>query len=63
MLARPIDSFVLPQIAVVNSSASIAKALATMEDQDTTYLFVIDNGEYKGTISITAIARTLLENH
>lgn len=60
VLPLEIDSFVLTKIAVVNSSTPIAKALATMESMDTTYLFVIDNGVYKGIVSIMAIARTML---
>lgn len=62
VLSLDIDAFVLPKIAVVNSSAPIAKALATMEDLDTTYLFVIDDGVYKGSVSIMAIGRALLEH-
>lgn len=62
VLPIDIDPFVLPKIAVVNSSVPIAKALATMEDMDTTYLFVIDDGVYKGIVSIMAIARTMLKD-
>jgi CBS domain-containing protein len=62
VLPLEIDPFILTEIAVVNSSTPIAKALATMEDLDTTYLFVIDDGVYKGIVSIMAIARTMLTN-
>jgi len=60
VLLLDIEPFVLPDIAVVNSSTPIAKALATMEGHDTTYLFVIDDGVYKGVVSVMAIARTML---
>jgi len=60
ILSLDIDSFVLEKMAVVNSSTPIAKALATMEGLDTTYLFVIDDGVYKGIVSTMAIARTML---
>ena len=60
VLPIDIDPFVLPEMAVINSSTPMAKALATMEDLDTTYLFVIDDGIYKGVVSIMAIARTML---
>jgi len=60
VLRLDIDPFVLPKIAMINSSVPIAKALATMEDLDTTYLFVIDEGVYKGVVTIMAIAHAIL---
>lgn len=61
LLAYDIDPFVLPQMAVANASTPIAKALAIMEDQDTTYLFVVDQGEYRGVISVMGIGQMMLE--
>ena len=61
MLALPIDPFVLPDMAVINSEAPVFKALAVMEKHDTTYLFVIDGDEYHGTISIMGMGRAVLE--
>jgi len=61
VLELTIDPFVIPQMAVAESSTVLAKALALMEVADTTYLFVIDDGEYKGAVSIMAIGRALLE--
>lgn len=48
-------------MAVANASTPIAKALAIMEDRDTTYLFAIDQGEYRGVISVMGIGRMMLE--
>lgn len=45
-----------PHVAVP-SSVSLGKALATMEQHDTSYLFVIDDGEYQGTLTIQGIAQ------
>jgi predicted transcriptional regulator len=56
MLAKPVDAFVLPDIAAVGRDAPIAKTLAVMEQHDTTYLFVIDGDHYHGCISIMGIA-------
>ena len=61
MLSLPIDPFVLPDMAVINSEAPVFKALAVMEKHDTTYLFVVDGDEYHGTISIKGMASAVLE--
>ena len=60
VLKLPIDPFVLSEMAVANSATPVAKALAIMEDLDTTYLFIIDKGVYRGIISIMGIGRALL---
>ena len=60
VLPLDIEPFVLSKVAMINSSVPIAKALATMEDLDTTYLFVVDDGVYKGIITIMAIARSMM---
>jgi CBS domain-containing protein len=56
----PIDDFVIPDMAVIGSRSPVAKALAVMERHDTTYLFVIDGDDYRGTISIMGIAAAAL---
>lgn len=61
MLALPIDPFILPDMAVINSEAPLFKALAVMEKHDTTYLFVVDEDHYHGTISIMGIGRAVLD--
>jgi hypothetical protein len=60
ILARTIDDFVLPTLPQVNSSAPVSKALAMMELEDTTYIFVLDGNEYHGAISIMSLAHCLL---
>ena len=60
ILALPIDPFVLPHMAVAGPKNPIAKVLAIMEDVNTTYLFVIDDGEYLGIVTIMGIARAIL---
>lgn len=57
----PIDPFVIPEPAVIGSHSPVTKALAVMERNDTTYLFVIDGDDYLGTISIMGIAAKALE--
>jgi predicted transcriptional regulator len=62
VLALEVDEYVLSKMAVVSSNTAISKALAVMEGANTGYLFVVDDGEYKGVVSIMGIARTMLES-
>lgn len=62
VLAYPVEDFILPQTPQATPNTPFSKALAIMEEQDTTYLFVVDDGIYKGTISIMGIAHAMLEN-
>jgi len=62
VLALEIDEYILPKMAVVNSNTAISKALAVMERADTSYLFVVDDGTYRGVVTIIGIARTMLES-
>jgi len=60
MLRQTVDTFVLPDMAIVGRDAAMAKALAVMERHDTTYLFVIDGDQYHGCISIMGIAEAII---
>ncbi|MDP2433364.1 MAG: CBS domain-containing protein [Pseudomonadota bacterium] len=60
ILSRTIDDFILPGLPRVNSSAPVSKALAIMEKEDTTYIFILDGDEYHGAISIMSLAQHLL---
>ena len=60
VIGLPIDDFVIPDMAAIGSRAPVAKALAVMERHDTTYLFVIDGDDYRGTISIMGVAAAAL---
>ena len=61
VLSLEIDPFVLTKMAVASSSTPIAKALAIMEGNDATYMFIIDDGVYKGMVSIMGISKAMLE--
>lgn len=60
ILGLRVDDFILPALPRVNSSAPVTKALAIMEKEETTYIFVLDGEEYHGAISIMSLARQLL---
>lgn len=60
-LARPIESCVLENIPSVSPASSIIKALAIMEAYNTHYIFLIDDGEYRGVVTRMVIANRLLD--
>ncbi len=61
VLNKPIEPYVQAPPHFIKSTAPTVKALAMMEQRDTSYLFVVDNGEYKGIITIQGIAQKMLE--
>jgi hypothetical protein len=60
ILSRKIDDFILPTLPRVNSAAPVTKALAIMELENTTYIFILDGDEYHGVVSIMSLAQELL---
>ena len=59
LLDNPVDPYVLEPHLTINSDASAIKALAIMEQNDTSYLFVVDDDKYRGVVTIQGLARTL----
>ena len=51
-----VEDYVQEPHAWIPSATQLMKALAIMEHYDTSYLFVIDDGLYRGTITIQGIA-------
>ena len=51
-----VEDYVQEPHASIPSDTQLMKALALMEHYDTSYLFVIDDGVYRGTITIQGIA-------
>ena len=51
-----VEDYVQQPHASIPSDTQLMKALAIMEHYDTSYLFVIDEGAYRGTITIQGIA-------
>ncbi|MBI1282735.1 MAG: CBS domain-containing protein [Thiobacillus sp.] len=60
VLNRTIDDLILPNLPKINSSAPVSKALAMMEMEKTTYIFILDGDEYHGVVSIMSLAQCLL---
>ena len=59
LLDNPVDPYVLEPGLSINSDASAIKAPAMMEKNDKSYLFVVDDDEYRGIVTIQGLARTL----
>ena len=60
LLSSPVDPFIRFDLTIVAPQATMAKVLAMMESNDTTYCFVVDNGRYLGIITIMDIAQHML---
>ena len=56
-----IDSYLQHPHASITSAAPIVKALALMEKLDTGYLFVIDEGQYIGVVTLLVLSRAILQ--
>jgi CBS domain-containing protein len=59
LLDTPVEPYVQAPALSLSSDAPIIKALALMEQNDTSYLFVVDDGKYQGAVTIQSLARML----
>ena len=57
-----IDSYLQRPHASLSSASSIVKALALMEKLDTGYLFVIDEGQYIGVVTLQILSKAILQH-
>lgn len=55
-----IDAYIQRPHASLTSASSVIKALALMEKLDTGYLFVIDEGQYKGVVTLHNLSEAIL---
>ena len=62
ILEQPVEDFVLSEYAVVTSKSPIVKGLAIMEQMGSSYVFLVDDGHYKGIVSHMAIAKKVLKH-
>jgi CBS-domain-containing membrane protein len=61
ILSNPVEPYVQSLPKTIVSSAPLIKALAFMEQNDTSYIFVVDEGMYRGIITIQGIAHKMTE--
>ena len=60
VLEMQVDPFLLENIATVTSESPVVKALAIMEQYNSGYIFLIDDGIYKGIVTRMGIAALML---
>ncbi len=60
VLEMPVEPFVMENIAMVTSESPVVKALAIMEQYNSGYIFLIDDGVYKGIVTRMGIAALML---
>ncbi len=60
ILELPVETFLLENIPGVSPQSSIVKALAIMEMYNTSYIFLIEDGEYRGLVTRMVIAHRML---
>ena len=56
VLRSTVDTYVREPHVAIRSDEPAIKALALMEQHDTSYVFVVDDGDYQGIVTIQGIA-------
>jgi predicted transcriptional regulator len=59
LLNNPVDLYLQEAHLSLTSASSVIKALAMMEQGDTGYIFIVDEGRYKGVVTMQSLARML----
>jgi CBS domain-containing protein len=59
IICNPVDPYVREVGTTISSQEPLIKAVAMMERNDTSYIFVVDSGEYKGIVTIQGIAQAM----
>ncbi len=59
ILCTPVDPYVQALHKTIPSDAPLIKALALMEKNDTSYIFVVDGDDYRGMITIQGVAASM----
>jgi predicted transcriptional regulator len=59
IICNPVEPYVRELGETISSREPLIKALAMMERNDTSYIFVVDDGDYKGLVTIQGIAQAM----
>ena len=59
VMDSPVEAFAQEPHLTIESGTVVLKALALMEQNDTSYIFVVDNGRYHGAVTMQSLARRL----
>ncbi len=61
ILELAVDDFVIPVATIVDSGAPLVKVLSIMEQQNTPYVFVVDDSNYRGMITRMSCIEVMLK--
>jgi len=61
IMDSPVENFLLEKIPSVSPRSSVVKALALMEVHNSSYIFLIEDGQYEGVVTRMIIAERMLE--
>jgi hypothetical protein len=61
LLSMPVDPYVQEPHLSLSSDAAALKALALMEQNDTSYMFIVDEWQYRGVVTIQSLARAMFQ--
>jgi predicted transcriptional regulator len=61
IMATPVENYLLEKIPTVSPSSTVVKALALMEVHNSSYIFLIEDGQYEGVVTRMIIAERMLE--
>jgi len=61
IMTTPVENYLLEKIPTVSPSSTVVKALALMEVHNSSYIFLIEDGQYKGVVTRMIIAKRMLE--
>lgn len=59
-MALPVENFLLENIPSVSPHSSVVKALTLMEVHNSSYIFLIEDGQYEGVVTRMVIAERML---
>ncbi len=62
ILSQPVEPYLLKTIPSLSSGSPVVKAVAIMERYNSSYLFIIDDGAYQGTVTRAGIASLLVKH-
>ena len=60
LMAKAVDDYIFPDAIQLSANFQTIKGLAIMEQYNTEYLFVTEEGEYQGVVTRMSIARAVV---
>lgn len=61
IMTTPVEEYLLENIPSVSPRSSTVKALSLMEFHNSSYIFLIEDGQYEGVVTRMEIAKRMLE--